>query len=359
MKQKILQTIKKYNLIEENDSIVIGVSGGPDSICLLHVLNELKKELNFKIYVAHINHMIREEADNETEYVKEFCENLGIECYIKRIDVVKIANNLKRGTEETGRQIRYEFFDEILKKTASNKIATAHNSNDKVETILMNILRGSGTSGLKGIEAIRDNKYVRPLIETSREEIEKYCEENNLNPKIDKSNSENIYTRNKVRNIVIPYIKQEFNPNILKTINRLSEVATEENEYLNKITEQTFNKIIVGANFVGSQNENNIKQTANPVGVDAHIDLYSEGITQNNQFILDLKQFNNLELVIKRRVILYTVNNLLGTTEGIEKINIDDIIKLCTNNIGNKFLMPIKNLKVLVKKGKIFFKAVN
>ena len=220
MKQKILQTIKKYNLIENGDGIVIGVSGGPDSICLLHVLNELKNELNFKIYVAHINHMIRKEADEETEYVKEFCENLGIECYIKRIDVVEIANNLKRGTEETGRQIRYEFFKEVLEKTTSNKIATAHNNNDKVETILMNILRGSGLSGLKGIEAIRDNKYIRPLIETSREEIEEYCKVNNLNPRIDKSNNENIYTRNKVRNVVIPYIKQEFNSNILKTIRK-------------------------------------------------------------------------------------------------------------------------------------------
>ena len=333
MKQKILNTIKKYNLIENGDRLVIGVSGGPDSICLLHILNELKSELNFKIYVAHINHMIREEADEETEYVKDFCENLGIECYIKRIDVIKIANNLKRGTEETGRQIRYEFFSEVLEKTSSNKIATAHNNNDKVETILMNILRGSGTSGLKGIEAIRDGKFIRPLIETSREEIEEYCEINKLNPKIDKSNNENIYTRNKVRNVVIPYIKQEFNSNILKTINRLSEVATEENEYLNKIIEESFKEIIVG--------------------VDAHIDPYLQGIT------LDLKQFNNLELVIKRRLILYTVNKLLGTTEGIEKINIDDIIKLCNNNIGNKYLMPTKNLKILVKKGKIFFEAVN
>ncbi len=332
MKQKILQTIKKYNLIENGDSIVIGVSGGPDSICLLHVLNELKNELNFKIYVAHINHMIRKEADEETEYVKEFCENLGIECYIKRIDVVKIANNLKRGTEETGRQIRYEFFKEVLEKTTSNKIATAHNNNDKVETILMNILRGSGLSGLKGIEAIRDNKYIRPLIETSREEIEEYCKVNNLNPRIDKSNNENIYTRNKVRNVVIPYIKQEFNPNILKTINRLSQVSTEENEYLNKVTAETFDKICVGDA--------------------AHSDPHFEGIT------LDLKQFNNLELVIKRRLILYTINELLGTTEGIEKVNIDDIIKLCNNNVGNKYLMPIKNLKILVKKGKIFFEAV-
>ena len=326
MKQKILQTIKKYNLIKNGDSIVIGVSGGPDSICLLHVLNELKNKLNFKIHVAHINHMIREEADEETEYVKKFCENLGIECYIKRIDVVKIANNLKRGTEETGRQIRYEFFNEVLEKTTSNKIATAHNSNDKVETILMNILRGSGIPGLKGIEAIRDNKYIRPLIETSREEIEQYCIDNNLNPKIDKSNNENVYTRNKVRNVVIPYIKQEFNPNILKTINRLSEVSTEENEYLTKVTAETFNKLYIESNI--------------------------EGIT------LDLKQFNNLELVIKRRLILYTINELLGTTEGIEKVNIDDIIKLCNNNIGNKYLMPIKNLKILIKKGKIFFEAV-
>ena len=340
MKEKLLETIKKYNLIENGDRLVIGVSGGPDSVCLLHTLNELKNELNFKIYVAHINHMIREEADEETEYVKDFCEKLGIECYIKRIDVVKIANNLKRGTEETGRQIRYEFFNEILEKTSSNKIATAHNSNDKVETILMNILRGSGTSGLKGIEAIRDGKFIRPLIETSREEIEEYCEINKLNPKIDKSNNENIYTRNKVRNVVIPYIKQEFNPNILKTINRLSEVATEENEYLNKVTETTFNEINVGASI------------ARP-----HLEEIAQ--TKEQRIVLDLKQFNNLELVIKRRLILYTVNKLLGTTEGIEKINIDDIIKLCNNNIGNKYLMPIKKLKILVKKGKIFFEAVN
>lgn len=326
LKEQVIDTIKKYNLIKENDSIVIGVSGGPDSICLLHILNEIKNELNFKIYVAHINHMIREEADSETEYVKEFCKNLGIECYIKRIDVVEIANNLKRGTEETGRQIRYEFFNEILEKTNSNKIATAHNNNDKVETILMNILRGSGTSGLKGIEAIRDDKYIRPLINTSREEIEEYCETNKLGPKIDKSNNENIYTRNKTRNIVIPYIKREFNPNIIKTINRLSEVANEENEYLNKVTENEFNKLLLEK--------------------------------ANNSYVLNLKAFNKLELVIKRRVILYTINELLSSTTGIEKVNIDDIIKLCNNNIGNKYLSPIKNLKVLVKKGKIFFIAL-
>lgn len=326
MKQKILQTIKKYNLIKSGDSIVVGVSGGPDSICLLHILNELKEELNFKIYVAHINHMIRKEADEETEYVKNFCKNIGVECFAQKIDVVKIAKEEKIGTEEAGRKIRYNFFEEILKNTNSNKIATAHNNNDKVETIIMNILRGSGTAGLKGLDPIRENKFIKPLIEISREEIESYCEKNKLNPRIDKSNNENIYTRNKIRNIVIPYVKNEFNPNILKTINRLSEVATEENEYLNKVTLETFNKICV------------------------ELDT-----TDNSTITLDLKKFNNLELVIKRRLILYTINELLGTTEGIEKINIDDIIKLCTNNIGNKYLKPTKNIKILVKNKKIFF----
>ena len=335
MKDKILQTIKKYNLIEKGDSIVIGVSGGPDSICLLHILNELKQELNFKIYVAHINHMIRKEADEETEYVKEFCKNIGVECFVKKINVVKIAKESKMGTEEAGRKIRYNFFEEVLKNTNSNKIATAHNNNDKVETIIMNILRGSGISGLKGLDPIRENKFIKPLIEVSREEIETYCEENKLNPKIDKSNSENIYTRNKVRNTVIPYIKKEFNPNILKTINRLSEVATEEDDYLNKVTESTFNKICIE------------KQQ--------YIETHTSHLPPHTSIILDLKKFNNLELVIKRRLILYTINELLGTTEGIEKINIDDTIKLCNNNIGNKFLKPTKNLKILVKNKKIFF----
>ena len=335
LKEQVIDTIKKYNLIEENDSVIIGVSGGPDSICLLHILNELKQELNFKIYVAHINHMIRKEADEETEYVKRFCKNIGVECFTKKIDVVKIAKESKMGTEEAGRKIRYDFFEKVLKNTDSNKIATAHNNNDKVETIIMNILRGSGISGLKGLDPIRENKFIKPLIEVSREEIETYCEENKLNPKIDKSNSENIYTRNKVRNTVIPYIKKEFNPNILKTINRLSEVATEEDDYLNKVTESTFNKICIE------------KQQ--------YIETHTSHLPPHTSIILDLKKFNNLELVIKRRLILYTINELLGTTEGIEKINIDDTIKLCNNNIGNKFLKPTKNLKILVKNKKIFF----
>lgn len=325
MKEKVLETIKKYNLIEDGDKIVLGVSGGPDSISMLDILNEIKNEnvIKFEIIVAHINHMIRKEAIDDEKYVQEYCKKNNIECYIKRIDVIKIANNNKIGTEEAGRKVRYDFFEEILRTTNSNKISIAHNINDKVETIIMHILRGSGLSGLKGIEPIRENKYIRPLIECERCEIEQYCEQKHLNPKIDKTNFENEYTRNKIRNVVIPYIKKEFNPNIIQTINRLSKVVKEENDYIEKMAEEANKQILIEK--------------------------------QDKQIILKLKEFNKQEKVIKNRLIMLTIKELLGSSEGIEKIHIEDIIKLCNNNIGNKFLIPNKKVKILIKNKKIYF----
>ena len=324
MKNKVIETIKKYGLIQAKDKIVLGVSGGPDSITMLDILRQIQEEFDFEIVVAHINHMIRKEAIQDEEYVKKYCEKNSIEFFVKRIDVMSVANNRKIGTEEAGRFVRYEFFDEILKQTESNKIAIAHNKNDKVETIIMHLLRGSGLSGLKGIEPIREN-VIRPLIECERKEIEKYCDENKLEPRIDKTNFENDYTRNKIRNNVIPYIEKELNPNIIETIDRLSEVVKKEDRYLEKVALDVYDKIL-------------IKQ-------------------EPGQIMLELKGFNEQDEVIKSRIILYTVKKLFGSSQGIEKIHINDIIKLCNNNIGNKYLTPNKKIKILVKDKKIFFMA--
>ena len=324
MKQKVKETIKKYNLINSGDRIVLGVSGGPDSIAMLDILRQLRDEIKFEIYVVHINHNIRgKDADEDEEYVKKYCENYNIKCFSKKIDVPTIAQNEKIGTEEAVRKVRYEYFDEILQKTNSNKIGIAHNKNDKVETIIMHLLRGSGVSGLRGIEPIRENKFIKPLIECDRQEIEKYCKENNLQPRIDKTNFENEYTRNKIRNIVIPYIKEQFNPNIIETITRLSEVISNEDNFIEKIAQETYNKLLV--------------------------------IEENNRIELNLKEFNLLDEVLKNRIILIATKKIFGSTQGIEKVNITDIIKLCNNNIGNKFLMPNKNLKVLVQNRKVNF----
>ena len=387
MKNKVLNTIKKYNLIQENDKIVIGVSGGPDSMCLLHILNGLKEKLNFEIVVAHINHMIRKEAEEETQYVKNFCDKLGIKCYIKRIDVIDKSNKEKIGTEEAGRKARYDFFEEVLNIVNANKIATAHNENDNAETVLMNIFRGAGTSGLKGIEPIRDNKYIRPIIECERSEIEEYCRVNKLQPKIDKTNFENVYTRNKIRNVLIPEIKKEFNPNIIESLNKLSILARQENNFIQEYAKNIMeNELIVEKDLENLQQSRNEKQNnkicreqtekekiakdklqkeqmqKNQIEKEEiqRKQLQKEQIskekTQNNKsIVLNLKKFNQLDDVIKNRLVLETIQRVLGSTQGIEKIHVDDIVKLCSKNIGNKYLTPNKNIKVLVKDGNITF----
>ena len=326
MKEKILETIKKYNMIENGEKVVLAVSGGPDSICMLDILNDIKNDetidINFEIVVAHVNHMIRKEAEEDEKYVKKYCEEKQIEFYSKSIDVQKMANNNKIGVEEAGRKARYDFFDEILEKANAQKIAIAHNKNDKVETVLMHILRGSGINGLKGIEAKR-GKYIRPLIEFERSEIEEYCSKKNLQPRIDKTNFENEYTRNKVRNLLIPYIQKEFNPNLIQTIDRLSNLVAEEEKYMDKQVEKVYKEMLI------SESENEIQ--------------------------LRLKTFNIQEKVIKSRIILYTITRLFGNSKGLEKIHIEDIIKLCSNNIGNKYLTPNKNIKILIKNHKIYF----
>ena len=234
MKQKIIETIKKYNLINSGDKIVLGVSGGPDSIAMLDILNQLKDEMNFEIYVVHVNHNIRgKDADGDEEYVKKYCEKYNIKFFAKKIDVPTIAKTEKIGTEEAGRKVRYEYFEEILKETKSNKIAIAHNKNDKVETIIMHLLRGSGVSGLRGIEPIREEKFIKPLIECDKQEIENYCKENNLQPRIDKTNFENEYTRNKIRHNVIPVLK-EINPSVENTVLQMNSTLSEIAEYIEK-----------------------------------------------------------------------------------------------------------------------------
>lgn len=334
LEEKVKSTIKKYDLIKNGDNIVVGVSGGPDSMTLLNVLINLKENLNLKITVAHINHMIRQEAEEETKYVQNFCKQRDIECFVKREKVEELAKNNKIGTEEAGRKLRYSFFEEVLEKVNANKIATAHTANDNSETVLMNIIRGSGTSGLKGIEPIRENKFIRPLIECTREEIEEYCEEKKLQPKIDKSNSENIYTRNKVRNMLLPYIKENFNPNIVNSLNRLSELAREENLFLEKKVEEAYKQVLI-EECIGKQ-----------------------AVRVKSKIILDLKKFNKQDLVIKNRLMLYTIGRVLGTSQNIEKVHIEDLVKLCSNNIGNKYLTPNKNIKVMVKGGRIFFERI-
>lgn len=346
VRNKILETIKKYNLIEENDVVIVAVSGGPDSMCLLDNLLALKNELKIKeIAVAHINHMLRDEAKAETEYVEQYCAKNNIQCYTKFVDIAKIAQEQKIGTEEAGRKERYAFFDEVAKKIDATKIAIAHNKNDNAETVLMHMLRGSGISGLCGIKPYREGIFIRPLIKCSRNEIEEYCQEHKINPKYDKSNNDNTYTRNRIRNELIPYIKKEFNPNIIETLDRLSELITDEESYMEKVTISNYNSIVISETI--AQNH-----------IDFEESKKSNSKNLKDEIILDLKKFNSLDYIIKSRIIMYTIKRIFGTSNGIEKKHVEDIIKLCGNNIGNKYLTPNKNTKITVKDRKIYFEKL-
>lgn len=324
LEEKFLKTIKEENLIQKKDKIVVGVSGGPDSITLLECLNKYKEKLEIEIIVAHINHLIRKDSTEDEQYVENICKKMNIKCYIKRENVLNIAKNEKIGTEEAGRKVRYKFFDEILKKEKANKIAIAHNMNDNAETILLNLLRGTGLNGLEGIQPMEYNKYIRPLINISRKEIEEYVEKNKLKPKIDYTNKENIYKRNKIRNELLPYLKK-INPNIVESLSRLSKIVKEENTYIKKETEKIYDNIKI-------KDEKNL-----------------------GKIELDIKEFNKLEIAIKKNLIIKCIEETIGDSRNIEKINIDDIIKICSNNIGNKYILPNKKIKILIKNKKIIF----
>ena len=236
--EKVLSTINKYKLIENGDKIVLGLSGGPDSVCLLHILYRLKEKLDIEVYAAHLNHQIRGiEAQKDALYITQLCENLGVTSFVKSIDVPKYCKENGLSVEEGARKLRYEMFEEIKQKTKSNKIAIGHNLNDQAETILMRIMRGTGLQGLRGIEYIRDNNIIRPILDIDRKDIEAYCEEYELNPRIDHTNLETIYTRNKIRLELIPYMKDNFNPNVIESIVRMSNSLKTDSDYIQEESE--------------------------------------------------------------------------------------------------------------------------
>ncbi|WP_372995134.1 tRNA lysidine(34) synthetase TilS [Lutispora sp.] len=315
-------TIKKYNMLNHGDSIVVGLSGGPDSMCLLHVLMGLKEAWGLKIYAAHLNHQFRgRDADEDALYVKKKCEEWGIEVFIQVFNVPAYAKEKGLSSEEAGREIRYKLFYEVAHKVGANKIAIAHNMNDNAETVLMNLFRGSGIEGLKGIEATR-GEIIRPLINVRRDEIEAYCHEKKLNPRIDKTNLEPIYGRNKVRLELIPYIEKHFNGNIMSTLQRLSDIVTIENDFLNKEAKKLLLKIAI----IG---ENSIEYNIN--------------------------KMNDIHPALLRRVIRMGIEQLIGTLKGIEYRNIEGVLDLLGKSTGAAIILP-HNIKAYISYDKLILR---
>ena len=223
----ILKTVRENNMISYGDRIVTGVSGGADSMCLLHFLVSHAESFSAKIIAAHVNHNLRgDEAVRDQKIVEKYCASLGIKCEVLSADINSISEKTGESCEECGRRIRYEFFEKLCGK--NGKIATAHTLSDSAETVIFNAVRGTGLKGLTGIPKSREN-IIRPLIGITRSQVEEYCKENSIIYVTDSTNLQNEYNRNKIRNIAVPVFR-EINSSFEYSIKRLSDIAA---DYLN------------------------------------------------------------------------------------------------------------------------------
>lgn len=309
LKDKVLDTIFQYDMIHSGDRIIVAVSGGPDSMCLLNILLSLRQQLNITIFAAHVNHCLRGlEADLDEQFVREYCLRNNIEFFSKRVEIEELSKSKGISCEACGREERYAFFNELLQKLGANKIALAHNANDRAETILMRIIRGTGLEGLLGIKPVRDYIYIRPIINIYREDIEKYCLDEELNPRIDKTNLQAIFTRNKIRLELIPYISKNFNEDFIEALNRLSDNAYYDNEYMEKIVEEKYK---------------------------TYCDKSKEKVIIYN---IAFKE----PMAILSRIIRKAIEELKGDTQNIEKVHIKNIIKLQNSETGGSAILPLK-----------------
>lgn len=262
MNNKVLKTVKKYNMLSKGDRVLIGVSGGADSIALLEFFVSVKEKYDLDICVAHIEHGIRgEDSVNDAEFVKNYCKKLGVNFYLKTIDAPNLAKKAKMGVEEYSRMARYDFFNTI----ECDKIATAHNLTDNIETLLFRLARGTGLKGACSIPAVR-GKIIRPFIEVSSGEIRKWCNDNNIPYRVDCTNSDSAYSRNLIRLEILPLF-EKLNANYQDNIE----------------------------NFISDVNEDY-------AFIDDYVKSIYPKIVKNNE--IDLPKLNELNLSIKKRILI-------------------------------------------------------
>ncbi len=241
---KVKRTLSQYRMIEAGDGILVGVSGGPDSIALLHLLWNLKNELAFSLTAAHLNHCLRgEESDGDENFVRQIAAKLGVRLITESVEVGKMAEQESLNLEDAARRERYSFLLKTAKSLSLSRIAVGHTRSDQAETFLLRLLRGSGMRGLASIYPVKNGIFIRPLIETSREEIITYLEENNLGYRVDSSNYDLSFTRNYIRGVLLPLLENNTSKNIEEILFRTAEVLREEDDFISSLTTYLFGKL--------------------------------------------------------------------------------------------------------------------
>lgn len=239
---QVQSTIRRFGMLQPGDVVAVGVSGGPDSVALLDLLCRLKDDLRLRLYVAHLNHRLRAEAIREAEFVEGLAASYGLKAMVQDADVRAYAKDRRLPIEVAAREVRYRFFTSVLAKTGAVRMALGHQADDQAETVLLNIIRGAGLAGLKGIPPVR-GPFVRPLIEVRRAAVESYCVFRGLKTCLDASNLSTEYLRNRIRHKLIPLLEHDYNPAVVEALGRLADITREEERFIAAETTITYDRI--------------------------------------------------------------------------------------------------------------------
>lgn len=324
--EKVVATIDAHHLLPRGDTVVLGVSGGPDSLCLLHVLRQLAEGYGVTLHAAHLHHGIRgHEADEDARFVQELCASWGVPCTVERVDVPTLARTRRLAIEEAARQARYAFLGSLARCLGGQTVAVAHNADDQVETVLMHFLRGSGLAGLRGMrplswldelrlgEELPDLqqgriRLVRPLLNVTRQEILAYCEQHALRPRFDRSNLDQTYYRNRLRHELLPLL-ETYNPNIREVLWRTAEVVAADYELLRQQLAVTWSAVV--------------RQES------------------NEAIVFDLATLRALPLSLQRSVLREGIHRLRRSLRNINWVHVDDALAILhKGRAGAKATLP-------------------
>jgi len=311
--ERVADTIKKHAMLARDETVLVGLSGGPDSVCLLSILSGLKERYGLALHAVYVNHNLRpEETPKEIRFCEDFCKEKGVNFLVKSIDVLSHAKNLGLNKQEAARDLRYRAFDEAAVEVGAEKIALAHNADDQIETICMRFLRGAGPAGLSGMP-VKRSKVIRPLIEIERADIESFLSAGNVPFVVDSSNLGMEYFRNRIRRVLVPVMK-ELNPSLAGTMAHTASILQEEERYFSIVVTKALMKMIS-------------RKT-------------------NNRIELFLSPMESMDTVILRRVLRRAIEET-DSLRGISFKHVEDIICLVRSGTSGKRLYLPRGIRVI------------
>ena len=314
LEQRILHFIREHQLISSQSKLPVAVSGGPDSVCLLLILVKLCEKLGIGLHIAHLNHQLRgAEADADAQYVSDLAHRLGIPATIEQRDVKAYQADKRISLEEAAREVRYTFLTQVAKSIGANRVAVGHTLDDHIETILMHLIRGTGTRGLGGLQPSslwqasgNSLTIIRPLLQVSRGETDGYCRSHQLTPRIDASNLSLSSLRNRIRHQLLPLLKS-YNPRVAEALLRTARITGDDLAFINKEGSRLWGEI---------------------------------GQKQGNTITLDKESFLELPPALKRHLLRMSIEKLLGNVRDIETRHIEEIMAALTKPAGKRLSLP-------------------